>query len=126
MLAVLSNKSHAFTVEMTSVLFPTIPFAAVLGLRPGAPPKPDPSGALELAATLGVAPGDCLVIGDSTMDIDTAKRAGMRSCAVTWGYHDAARLAGADAIAEDVVALRIQMEALGARVCNPHAHEWRK
>jgi phosphoglycolate phosphatase len=107
---VLSNKSHAFTVEMTAVLFPTIPFAAVLGLRPGAPPKPDPSGALELAATLGVPPCDCLVVGDSTMDIDTAKRAGMQSCAVTWGYHDAARLAGADAIVEDVAALRKLLE----------------
>jgi phosphoglycolate phosphatase len=107
-LAVLSIKSHAFTVEMVAEIFPAIPFAAVLGLRPGAPPKPDPSGALELAATLGVAPGECLIIGDSTMDIDTAKRAGMRSIAVTWGYHDAPRLmaAGADGIAEDVASLK--------------------
>ena len=107
-LAVLSNKSHAFTVEMVAEIFPAIPFAAVLGLRPGAPPKPDPSGALELAATLGVTPGECLIIGDSTMDIDTAKRAGMRSIAVTWGYHDEPRLvaAGADAIADDVASLR--------------------
>jgi len=107
-LAVLSNKSHAFTVEMTAEIFPTVPFKAVLGLRPGAPPKPDPSGALEVAAALRIEPEHCLIIGDSTMDIETARQAGMRSCAVTWGYHDEARLAaaGAGAIAADVASLR--------------------
>lgn len=107
-LAVLSNKSHGFTVEMVAGIFPGIPFAHVLGLHPGAPPKPDPAGALEIAGRLARPAGRCVIVGDSTMDIETAKRAGMRSCAVTWGYHDVPRLtaAGADAVVADVAALR--------------------
>lgn len=91
-LAVLSNKPHEFTATIVAKMFPGVPFAAVLGQRPGIPHKPDPAGALEIANTLGVSPADCLVIGDSTMDLDTARNAGMRSIAVTWGYHDLPRL----------------------------------
>ncbi len=106
-LAILSNKSHAFTLEMAAEIFADVDFRAVLGLRPGMPPKPDPSGALEIARDLALDPGRCLVIGDSTMDIGTAKNAGMRCCAVTWGYHDAPRLraAGPDAVAGDAIGL---------------------
>jgi len=107
-LAVLSNKSHAFTDEMVREFFPGISFAAVLGLRPGMPPKPDPSGAFEIAHAIGIEPGKCRFIGDSTIDIETARNAGMRACAVTWGYHDTPRLVAAvpDGIAGDVEELR--------------------
>ncbi|MEI6653197.1 MAG: HAD-IA family hydrolase [Verrucomicrobiota bacterium] len=87
-LAVLSNKTHAFTTAMVGALFPNISFAAVLGQRPGTPHKPDPAGAFEIAATLGVPPSACMIIGDSTMDLETARNSGMRAVAVTWGYHD--------------------------------------
>lgn len=96
-LAVLSNKPHAFTVAMTARLFPTIKFAAVLGQRDGIPHKPEPQGALEIANMTNHAPKDCIVIGDSTMDLETARRAGMRAVAVTWGYHDRKRLIEAGA-----------------------------
>ncbi len=101
-LAVLSNKPHPFTVEIVGRLFPKNTFAAILGNREGMPHKPDPTGALELAETLATLPENCLLIGDSTMDLDTAKNAGMESIAVTWGYHDRERLAHADQIAESV------------------------
>lgn len=101
-LAVLSNKPHPFTVEIVGTLFPEETFAAILGNREGLPHKPDPAGALEIAASLGIPPEDCTLIGDSTMDLDTAKNAGMKSIAVTWGYHDRDRLSAADAIAETV------------------------
>ena len=45
-MSVLSNKVHAFTVEMTRVMFPSISFSAVLGQREGIPHKPHPAGAL--------------------------------------------------------------------------------
>jgi phosphoglycolate phosphatase len=105
-LAVLSNKPHAFTVEIVGKLFPEHTFSAVLGNREGLPHKPDPAGALEISATLGIAAEHCVLIGDSTMDLDTACNAGMKSIAVTWGYHDRERLLGADGIAEDVDALK--------------------
>lgn len=99
-LAVLSNKPHAFTVEIVEKLFPHIHFSAVLGNSENLPHKPDPTGALEIAASLDIVPEDCVIIGDSTMDLDTAKNACMKSIAVTWGYHDRDRLTGADIIVD--------------------------
>jgi phosphoglycolate phosphatase len=52
---------------------------------------------LQLADMLGAAPENCVVIGDSTMDLETAANAGMRAIAVTWGYHDRERLLAAGA-----------------------------
>ncbi len=106
-LAVLSNKPHPFTETIVTRMFPTIRFSAVLGQRAGIPHKPDPAGALEIANALRLTPEHCTVIGDSTMDIETARNAGMRVIAVTWGYHDRARLAaaGADLIADDPAVL---------------------
>lgn len=114
-LAVLSNKPHAFTVEIVENLFPQNTFAAVLGNREGLPHKPDPSGALEIAAVLGTTPENCILIGDSTMDLDTAKNAGMKSIAVTWGYHDRQRLLAADQIVDDVAGLGAVLRAWGLR-----------
>lgn len=101
-LAVLSNKPHVFTTEIVGKLFPRDTFVAVLGNREGLPHKPDPAGALEIAAMLGVAPENCVLIGDSTMDLDTALNAGMASIAVTWGYQNRERLLGAKQIAYDL------------------------
>jgi phosphoglycolate phosphatase len=91
---VLSNKTHDFTAEIVNALFPGFEFVAVLGQRDGVPPKPDPSGALEIAATAGVQSADAVLIGDSTVDLETARRAGMRGIGVSWGYHDREALAG--------------------------------
>ncbi len=96
-LAVLSNKPHPFTVAMVSQLFPSVRFSVVLGQRPGIPHKPDPAGALEISAAFGLSPAECWVIGDSTMDIETARNAGMRAIGVTWGFHDRGRLLAARA-----------------------------
>ena len=106
-LAVLSNKPHPFTETIVARLFPTIRFFSVLGQRAGIPHKPDPVGALEIANALSLAPEHCTVIGDSTMDIETARNAGMRVFAVTWGYHDRQCLAaaGSGLIADDPAAL---------------------
>jgi phosphoglycolate phosphatase len=106
-LAVLSNKTHAFAVEMVRYIFSGIEFAAVAGQRDGIPHKPDPRGALEVAAEIGRAPEQCILTGDSTIDLETARRAGMRAVAVAWGYHDRGRLieAGAETVVDDVAGL---------------------
>ncbi len=102
-LAVLSNKPHPFTETIVSRMFPTIRFATVLGQRAGIPHKPDPAGALEISNSLHLRPEDCILIGDSTIDLETAHNAGMRAIAVTWGFHDREWLvaAGAELIADD-------------------------
>lgn len=101
-LAVLSNKPHTFTTKIVETLFPLTHFAEVLGNHENLPHKPDPTGAIEIAKSLGIPPEYCTIIGDSTMDLDTAKNAGMRSVAVTWGYHDKESLSGADLIVDSV------------------------
>jgi phosphoglycolate phosphatase len=99
-LAVLSNKPHPFTAEIVEKLFPNSHFTEVLGNQDGLPHKPDPTGALQIAHSLNIAPEDCILIGDSIMDLETAKNAGMKSIAVTWGYHDRDRLITADVVVD--------------------------
>ena len=108
-MAVLSNKPHGFTEEIVGRLFPANTFAAILGNREGLPHKPDPSGALEIASSMGVSPEGCTVIGDSIMDLQTATNAGMRSIAVTWGYQDKEVLAGADQIVDSISELGVTL-----------------
>ena len=113
-LAVLSNKPHAFTEIIVSQLFPAIHFAVVLGQRSGILHKPNPTGALQISSIIQRPPSHCIIIGDSTMDLETAKNAGMRAIAVTWGFHERERLlaAGADLLVDDPDAL---LEAIKAQ-----------
>lgn len=106
-LAVLSNKPHDFTLAMVRQVFPEIRFTKIMGHQDDVPLKPDPAGALRIASAFGVDPSACLVIGDSTMDIETAINAGMKSLSVAWGYHDVARLvaAGAEQVADSPTSL---------------------
>ncbi|MBN1210404.1 MAG: HAD family hydrolase [Myxococcaceae bacterium] len=101
LLAVLSNKSDVFTRRLVEGLLPGVPFRAVYGERPGVPRKPDPTAALGIAAELGVAPGDCAFVGDTPVDMDTARNAGMYSVGVTWGFRgvEELRAHGARALA---------------------------
>ncbi|MFN4872905.1 MAG: HAD family hydrolase [Akkermansiaceae bacterium] len=111
-LAVLSNKPHPFTAEIVGKLFPNTHFTVVLGNQDDLPHKPDPTGALQIAHTLGVAPEDCIIIGDSIMDLETAKNANMKSIAVTWGYHDRERLVMADVIVDTMDQLDLAIQSL--------------
>ena len=99
--AVLSNKSHDLTVELVAALLGRWTFRPVLGERSGVPRKPDPAGALEVAAHLGLAPSRIVYVGDTPTDMATARAAGMRAVGATWGFRSEAELreAGADEIA---------------------------
>jgi 2-phosphoglycolate phosphatase len=52
----------------------------------GFPAKPNPDVIYAALTALGAAPGDCLMVGDAASDMEAAKRAGVKSCAVTYGY----------------------------------------
>lgn len=99
---VLSNKAHDFTVKCVEAFLPGWSWEVVLGARDGIEPKPDPTGALEAAEILGVAPADCYFIGDSDVDILTARNAGMFPVGVSWGFRPVSELleAGATTILE--------------------------
>jgi len=96
-LAILSNKPHDFTVKCVTTLLPRWRFDVVMGHHDAIALKPDPSGALEVLAKLGLGAKDVLYVGDSGMDMQTAVRAGMFPLGVLWGFRggNELRLSGA-------------------------------
>lgn len=97
--AVLSNKPHELTVRVVAALFPSHRFTGVLGEKDGGPRKPDPTSARALAASL--APPVALV-GDTPVDVATARAAGLAPIGVAWGMRAPAllRAAGAELVLE--------------------------
>lgn len=91
-LAILSNKPHDLTVAVADTLLGRWPFAVIAGQRPGKPHKPDPAALLDVAAELAVEPSACVMIGDSEVDIATARAAGVASIGVSWGLRPQAIL----------------------------------
>lgn len=85
-LCVLSNKPHADTVNVIRHFFPDTNWAVVRGQMDGVAVKPDPAGALAIAQKLGVKPEECLYLGDTSVDMLTAGRAGMTAVGVLWGF----------------------------------------
>ena len=83
--AVLSNKPHEFTAELAEKYFPGL-FDAAYGQREDVPRKPDPAALNMLLEEFGLSKDDCIYIGDSDVDMQTAKNAGVKSIGVLWGY----------------------------------------
>lgn len=100
-LAVLSNKPHAFTQRLCEHFFPGY-FSPVFGNRVGYPHKPDRVLVDEVLQITGIVPQDCIYIGDSDVDMCTAKNAGVFGIGVLWGFRSKQELleAGADAVVE--------------------------
>lgn len=96
-LGVVSNKVHDRTLEVIDTFFPNT-FDAVFGNRPGVPLKPDPAGVFDALAALGSDPAHAFYLGDTGVDIETGKRAGIYSAGALWGFRTAEELtaAGAD------------------------------
>jgi len=90
--AVLSNKSHPFTTRMTAKLLAGFQFDSVRGAQPGVPLKPDPSPALATAAELCVLPTACAFVGDTSIDMATARAAAMLPIGALWGFRTADEL----------------------------------
>lgn len=91
-LAVISNKAHRFTVPMTEHFFGAGRFDHILGQRAEVPRKPDPAGAVEMANVLGVRLEEMAYVGDSGIDMQFARNAGMRAVGVTWGFRSVQEL----------------------------------
>lgn len=102
-LAVVTNKPHDWTLQMLDHYFPGQPFAFVQGATPRIPHKPDPAGALKAAHNLNVTPEEAAFLGDSNVDMHTARNAHMVALGAAWGFRGAEELreAGADHILED-------------------------
>jgi phosphoglycolate phosphatase len=102
-MAVLSNKPHELTVEVVRGLRLESFFLEVSGLRVEEDRKPAPATALRIAQHLGSNPAEVLLVGDSVVDIQTARNAGMKIAAVTWGFRpeEEIRAAGPDYLVHD-------------------------
>lgn len=85
-IAVASNKYQEATEKIVTSLFPRIRFAAIEGQKEGIPVKPDPSIVFGILSSTGMMKKDVLYIGDSGVDMETARRAGVESAGVTWGF----------------------------------------
>lgn len=98
----MSNKAHNHVVGLAKKLsrIPAVPddpadadnfgpvgiFTRAWGCSDRFPPKPAPDSALAIAKELGLDPAEVAFVGDSEVDVNTARNAGMVQISVTWGY----------------------------------------
>jgi phosphoglycolate phosphatase len=85
-LSVLTNKPGPLARRLLLGLGVSERFFAIVGGGDGFAAKPDPAGARELMARSGVPSDRTLFVGDSHVDIETARAAGTPVCAVGWGF----------------------------------------
>lgn len=99
--AVLSNKADEMAGPVVEHYYPGV-FPVVQGALSGLPTKPDPTLLHKLMERMGADPKRTLFVGDSSVDIRTAKNGGLDSCGVLWGFRSRQELEaeGADYLAE--------------------------
>lgn len=85
-LAVLTNKPGGFSRAIMEGLGLAPLFLRVYGGGDLSARKPDPVGLLRLAAEAGVALTETVMVGDSAIDVRTARAAGARAVGVDWGF----------------------------------------
>jgi phosphoglycolate phosphatase len=92
-LAVLSNKPAKLSREILEGLALTRYFRSVYGGDSFENQKPHPSGALAILKELELRPEEAAMVGDSDVDVETARNTGMLSVAVNYGFgkHDRER-----------------------------------
>ena len=98
--AILSNKPHNFTLDCVNKFFPDFTFVNISGQKTNIAKKPDPIAALNIAKEFKVDPCKVYFVGDTKVDMQTAKNAGMTAIGVVWGFRDKKELIenGADYI----------------------------
>ena len=108
--AVLTNKPAGPSDRILAGLGIRDLFERVVGGDGPFPRKPDPAALLDLIDTAAALPSTTLLIGDSTIDHETALRAGVRTCLVSFGFGYATfseeRFRGDEWVASDATQLR--------------------
>lgn len=101
--AIVSNKPQEAVSSLSADLFGEL-IELALGESPMLPRKPDPAMLIKAARELGCKKEDCVYIGDSETDIQTAKNAGIKIITVLWGFRTKEELmkSGAETLAAEV------------------------
>ena len=86
-LAVVSNKADFAVKTLVEGYFPDV-FACAVGEKEGVKRKPAPDTVFAVIDELNVNKNDVVYIGDSEVDIETSKNAGIPCISVTWGFRD--------------------------------------
>lgn len=102
-LAVVSNKADFAVQELMKQYFSKL-YDVALGETEGIARKPAPDMVEEVLERLDVEKVDAVYVGDSEVDVETAKNAGLPCICVTWGFREkeVLKACGAECFAEDV------------------------
>ena len=100
-LAIISNKPDPAVQELARAFFPGLLQTAV-GESAEVRRKPNPDAVLAAVRRMGLPLADCVYVGDSEVDIQTASNAGLDCISVSWGFRSREQLlaAGAEKIAD--------------------------
>ena len=85
-MAVLTNKPVRVSMRILEALGLSRKFRAVYGGNSFETKKPDPLGANTILSELGTAPGEAMLVGDSEIDVQTARNAGTAAAIVNYGF----------------------------------------
>lgn len=91
-IAVATNKYQSAAEKIIHHYFPDVPFVAILGQVSDRPAKPDPSIVFSILSKHPTPKAEVMMIGDSAVDIETARRACVASVGVTWGFRPVSEL----------------------------------
>lgn len=80
-----TNKDHKFSVELLTAFFGDT-LVEIVGAGLGFSTKPDPAAALYLAEKYAKNGARPLYVGDSNVDMQTARNAGFEACGALWGF----------------------------------------
>lgn len=83
---VCTNKPDSVAKSLVSILFKDYDFVDVIGYTNDELRKPNPQATLGLVDRMDIKPEECLYVGDSTIDYQTAVNAGMLPVLCTWGF----------------------------------------
>ena len=102
--AIVSNKPHGAACELAERFFPGVP---TFGERPETPRKPAPDMVFHALTALGAGKKDAVYVGDSEVDVQTARNAGLPVIGVAWGFRgrEALAAAGAETIVDTAAEL---------------------
>ena len=85
-MAVLTNKPSHIAEAILEGLGVSAHFFRIYGGNSFAQKKPDPAGVHALLEETGLPAGQALMVGDSAVDVRTARNAGIKACGVTYGF----------------------------------------